>query len=502
MGLRWRDPSRPGDARFSVLLAATALLLLAAALLGLPFWLAPVAAALITAALLAAWRLDDAPLTGVIVRASFGAALVLLGASGLVKGELARLFMAAPAVPLGEALLRWGAVTAIAVALARRERLHPARHIRDARGTRAVHDPSYEFAAAFLGYGLVAQIVPATWLPVATALGLLAVTEFGERRWVGPALGARQILALIAFGWAVWPLAFWATHGLRALLGVPMLVTGVPAPGMVLWRLLVPAALLAAALARGWRALPPLARGWSVAPLAVTGLVAVHSLYKLVFMIDGPARFTTWGLAERSLWELLLIAAALLLWRVWAWRRAALALLAVAAAHWGWFTLLLHDPLWSDQAVGGLPIVNLLLPMMAVPVLATWGALRIAPEAREFVDQPVQLGAMALILLYAYASLRQIFVGGLLDLPGLDPTENVLRSVLAILLAIGYLLWGIRSGRRIWRLASLVLMSLAVAKVFLFDAAGLQGLLRIASFMALGFSLIGIGWLYSRTLRA
>jgi uncharacterized membrane protein len=46
----------------------------------------------------------------------------------------------------------------------------------------------------------------------------------------------------------------------------------------------------------------------------------------------------------------------------------------------------------------------------------------------------------------------------------------------------------------------LVLMLGAVGKVFLFDAAGLDGLLRIASFAALGFSLIGVGWLYSRYL--
>ena len=35
---------------------------------------------------------------------------------------------------------------------------------------------------------------------------------------------------------------------------------------------------------------------------------------------------------------------------------------------------------------------------------------------------------------------------------------------------------------------------------FLFDASGLQGITRIASFVALGLSLIGIGWLYSRYL--
>ena len=41
---------------------------------------------------------------------------------------------------------------------------------------------------------------------------------------------------------------------------------------------------------------------------------------------------------------------------------------------------------------------------------------------------------------------------------------------------------------------------LAVLKVFLVGAAGLEGLLRIASFLALGFSLVGIGWIDSRQL--
>ena len=43
-------------------------------------------------------------------------------------------------------------------------------------------------------------------------------------------------------------------------------------------------------------------------------------------------------------------------------------------------------------------------------------------------------------------------------------------------------------------------MLLAVIKVFIFDAAGLEGLARIASFFALGVCLIGIGWFYSRQL--
>lgn len=62
---------------------------------------------------------------------------------------------------------------------------------------------------------------------------------------------------------------------------------------------------------------------------------------------------------------------------------------------------------------------------------------------------------------------------------------------------------GIRSGQRAWRIGSLLLllMLVAIAKVFILDASGLEGLLRIVSFLALGFSLIGIGWLYSRYLK-
>jgi uncharacterized membrane protein len=80
--------------------------------------------------------------------------------------------------------------------------------------------------------------------------------------------------------------------------------------------------------------------------------------------------------------------------------------------------------------------------------------------------------------------------------------EDILRSILAIALAVGFLLWGIARQQRDWRIASLALMLAAVGKVFLFDASGLEGVTRIASFVALGLSLIGIGWLYARYVGA
>lgn len=41
-------------------------------------------------------------------------------------------------------------------------------------------------------------------------------------------------------------------------------------------------------------------------------------------------------------------------------------------------------------------------------------------------------------------------------------------------------------------------MMLVIGKIFLFDMADLEGLLRVASFMGLGLSLLGLAYLYQR----
>ena len=48
------------------------------------------------------------------------------------------------------------------------------------------------------------------------------------------------------------------------------------------------------------------------------------------------------------------------------------------------------------------------------------------------------------------------------------------------------------------RLASLGFMLLTIGKVFLIDAGELEGLYRIASFLGLGVSLIGLSYFYTR----
>ena len=276
-----------------------------------------------------------------------------------------------------------------------------------------------------------------------------------------------------------------------------MLVTSVPAVDETLIRLVGAAAsiILSQWLARN--RLKDVERIILASAGGVLGVIGVHSLYKLLFAISGDQSFISFGLSERTLWEVALLGAAAACWRFQR-RTASLVLLGAGTAHLTYYTMLLHNPLWAEQAVGALPVFNLILAVYAVLAGILWAADRL-PPVREYIGgRAIGVAWMLLILLFSASELRQLFHGNLLVEPGLSQAEDIARSILAIAMAIGVLLWGIRTEQRDWRIASLLLMLVAVAKVFLWDTQGLEGLIRIASFVALGFSLIGIGWLYAR----
>ena len=74
-------------------------------------------------------------------------------------------------------------------------------------------------------------------------------------------------------------------------------------------------------------------------------------------------------------------------------------------------------------------------------------------------------------------------------------------SVAWAALAILLIATGMRLKERSLRVAGLLILALAVSKLFLVDAAALQGVLRIFSFLAFGIALIGIGRLYGPIVR-
>lgn len=482
----WRAEGRVSDTRFAWLTATAAALLALALGLLLPFWLVPIGVAGVATALLLFGKAAADRRIEWVATGFFGAALVALVATPRALDELPRLADGA-ASAAGEAFLRWAALALVALFFAFRAERPIVRRLGQA------------FAAALV-YGAAAQILPIAVLALVPALGLAGSLLAARRIAFARIDAGAAAFAAISLAWAALPVAIWAAKALLSLGGMPMLVDGEALrAGELIRRLAVPALLFGVPF---WLVRDKLPRWLLLVGLGIAGaigMIAVHALYRLGFAAVAGSDFVATGIVQRLVWEALLIGLGWLLWRR-GLRAGAQALAVAGTAHAIFYGLVLHNPLWAEQAVGAWSFANLLAPLLLLPWFGVRMIVSLFASAPVWLDRVVQILTMLLVSVFAWASLRQLFHGSLLVEAGVEPTENILRSLLMLLLAIGFLLWGIRTNRHDWRIASLVLMLAAAGKVFLFDASGLEGLLRIGSFVALGFSLIGIGWLYSRQL--
>jgi uncharacterized membrane protein len=483
LALGWARDDRD-DKRFALATATAGTLFGIGFVFATSDWMWPIGIAGIgTAMLFFSERARDA--RGQVVAAVYAAVSIpLLAVTGIAAfNDWERLAGIEHDIVEPMAWLRWAVLAAVAVVFAVRARPGPVAKVA-------------QIVAAFMGYGAIAQVLPVALLPLVPAVVLVGLAAASARfAWprLAPAAGA---LGVLIAAWAIGPVTFWLGGAMASLGGVPMEIDRVVlTTGMLFKNLLVPAVLIGLSL---WQWRGQVGRfAFRVAAVggAVMALVGVHSLYRIGFADAVGSDFVRFGMAQRVVWEALLIGAG------WAlasrYRRSALALVVAGTLHGIWYTLLLHNPLWAEQAVGAVPVVNWIAPAFGLVFGAMVLLRKLLPGTAE---RAFQLLVMALVAGFAWATLRQAFHGTLLVAPGVSGTEDILRSILAIILAIGFLLWGIRAQHRDWRIASLVLLIGAVGKVFLFDASGLEGLLRIGSFVALGFSLIGIGWLYSRQL--
>jgi uncharacterized membrane protein len=179
-----------------------------------------------------------------------------------------------------------------------------------------------------------------------------------------------------------------------------------------------------------------------------------------------------------------------------------LGLLALAAVVLGQGLVL--NPLWSHQAVGETPVLNLLfwdygVPIALLFVLAGW-LLRAAPERSRswWMARGLGISGLALLFLLVTLEVRQLFHGTFLDLGTTGAAERYSYSAAWIVFGTVLLGLGIVRRGRILRYAALAVMTVAVCKVFLYDTANLSDLYRVFSFLGLGASLLLLAWLYQR----
>ena len=479
-----QDKALPRDG--IVVLSAAALGLACAGLIATPLWAAPIIIAAIACGLAAlGWQRDDKALVAMAWIGALGTLMALL-LTPTGEPEFQRLGGLEAEADTTRALLRWAASLAPFLALSLRRRADQ-------------WQPAADALAALAVYGVFSQFMPPASLAWIAAAGALALAFAVPARFA-----ARLALAAVAVLWALLPVLEWSFAAVLAVAGKPMLLTGSIDWQMIALRL-VPA--LAALASLVWRpvSVQKLHGSAALSASALLALVTAHMAFKQILSLQDMQAFLALGIVERTVWQALLLGAGIALVRLARGRvvfeHAGLGLAGLSLAHFGLFSLGWHNPLWDGQLVGPLPVANMLVPSYGVALAAIWWLARQRLPAQILPRWVFDASAMLLVSMLALSLLRHAFAGSLMTSPPVEQTEDLLRSLLGIILAIAFLLWGARTQSRSWRIGSLVLMLGAVLKVFLFDANGLEGLLRVASFVALGFSLIGIGWFYARQLR-
>ncbi|MBV9931359.1 MAG: DUF2339 domain-containing protein [Alphaproteobacteria bacterium] len=363
--------------------------------------------------------------------------------------------------------------------------------------------------AALLLLGIAARdLVPEAFLPAAwLVLGTGAALAAARLRDRDLTILAYAVAAVATLAGIVLVPRLWEALA-ASLVGAAILAADLPPALRALETLLLPAGLLILVWRVAPRRLPRLglALPAAAAALAVAG---VYILFKQAWGLASHDDYLARGFAERVLITQSLFA---LGWAACSGRvpvpgleeaqRRTLGtgLTALAAARFAWFDLLVASPLLVEFRVGALPFANLLLPAY---ILSAFWLYRARQGARGKGRSGLWL-SLSLVALVAGTLLlvRQGFHGTILSTPGVPATESYADSLAALLLSIALLVAGIRIPDKAVRLAGLLLLSATAAKVFLVDAAKLEGVLRILSFLGLGIALIGIGKLYGAVLNA
>lgn len=161
--------------------------------------------------------------------------------------------------------------------------------------------------------------------------------------------------------------------------------------------------------------------------------------------------------------------------------------------------------LWAALSAVGFAAPGLMLRWTDAGLMGwpAWGALQAAlalgPLALVFIRRGQIRDSETIDFL---GLLPALIAAALLTLSAMDVLEAGMLSIGWLVLAIGFIGGGIALGSTALRFAGLVLLTVTVAKLFLYDTRELEGLLRILSFAAGGAALIVLGRFYGTLLRS
>jgi uncharacterized membrane protein len=192
--------------------------------------------------------------------------------------------------------------------------------------------------------------------------------------------------------------------------------------------------------------------------------------------------------------------------RLRALRIGALLLLAVATVKALFVDLRYYDAGWHNLLLN--PTFAVFALLIAGFALSVWFYARAEdiPERERGVLIPVLLGAANLLAIIALSLEALGHYAVMMRAPGLEASrladlrlaQQLSISVVWTIYGGAMLTFGMARRSRLLRIMGLLLLSLTIFKVFLFDLSSLERLYRIISFIVLGLILLAVSFLYQR----
>jgi len=159
------------------------------------------------------------------------------------------------------------------------------------------------------------------------------------------------------------------------------------------------------------------------------------------------------------------------------------------------------NPMLTGRPVGTGTIFNLVLLGYGIPAILAAILALIARASRPLAYRAIAAtAAVGLALAYLSLEVRTLYHGSVLWRGATSDVEQYTYSAVWLTFGVALLIAGFLLRSQPARLASAAVVALTIAKVFLVDMAGLEGIFRALSFIGLGVVLVGIGLLYQRLL--
>lgn len=360
-------------------------------------------------------------------------------------------------------------------------------------------------ASIFITLAMIVELEKEV-LSVAVAAEVFAAAWIGTLIFI-PAL--RQITGLLSlvFGFLLLPqilLLFQLTvHSLTEI--KVRIQDSVPIVDWPLFQLGLPAVLFigAAYYLRSERD-GKLVRGLELASIALVAVMGYY-LNRHAFHVSNEIMFKEAGFFERNVMTNILFAYGICCFYLGrkfqriAFSNAAIGLCAVALFRVVYFDMFMHNPLWSHENIRGVFLLNELILAFALPVAWMFIAKKELYSIHQ-ADLSMYAGGSVLLFIFIWLNLNVRFLFHAPDLSAGYTTnaETYAYSAVWLLLGISLLIAGVWRKDKMVRYASLGVMILTVGKVFLHDAAELDGLYRVFVFLGLGLSLLGLSYFYTR----